>query len=306
MNLIEWNQISWNLKQEGKEGKTMSLKGIDTSKWQAGLPDATIEADFIIFKATEGVGYTDLDCTASYAEAKAAGKLLGVYHFARPDGNGPIEEADWFLSQIQGYIGEAIMVLDWEQDPKSNVAWAKQWLDRVYNKTGIRPMIYMSTSVVNSYNWSSVADAGYALWVAQYADMQPDYNYDMSHAGAAPDVNWWPAGYAMWQWTSSGILNGYGGRLDCNLFYGDAKAWKAFAQGHPEVVVIPPSQPQPPVVVPPVVTPPVVTPPVVTPPVVIPPVVTPPIVNPPVVIPPIETLWQKIWAWIISFIKGVK
>ena len=70
----------------------MTLKGIDTSSYQAGLPDKTINADFIIFKATEGVGYTDQDCNPSYQEAKAAGKLLGVYHFARPDGNGAIAD----------------------------------------------------------------------------------------------------------------------------------------------------------------------------------------------------------------------
>ena len=246
------------------------LKGIDTSKWQAGLPDATIEADFIIFKATEGVGYTDPDCAASYAETKAAGKLTGVYHFARPDGNDPISEANWFLSQIQGYIGEAILVLDWEVEPKSNVGWAKKWLDHVYDCTGVRPLIYMSTSVVNSYDWSSVAK-DYGLWVAQYQDMSPDYNYDMSNAGAMPDVKWWDGGYAMWQWTSSGRLDGYNGALDCNQFYGDRAAWTAFAKGHVDVV-IPPTQP------------PVITPPVVVPPVIVPPVVTPPVVEPPVVV----------------------
>ena len=67
-------------------------------------------------------------------------------------------------------------------------------------------------------------------------------------------------------------------------------------------------QAPPPVVVPPVVVPPVVTPPV-EPPVVTPPIVTPPVTpptTPPVVIPSIETIWQKIWTWIINFIKGVK
>ena len=258
------------------------LRGIDTSKWQAGLPDKTISADFIIFKATEGVGYTDPDCNPSYQEAKAAGKLLGVYHFARNDGNvglaGAIAEADYFLSQIKGYIGEAIMVLDWETEPKGDVAWAKTWLDRVFAKTGIRPMIYMSASVVNSHDWSSVYNNGYALWVASYRDNNIDINYDMSNAGAMPDVNW-PNGYAMWQWTSAGRLTGYGGNLDCNVFYGDKAAWTAFAQGHPAPVITPT---QPPVVEPPVVTPPVVVPPVVVPPVV-PPVVVPPVVTPPVV-----------------------
>ena len=206
----------------------MSLFGIDTSKWQAGLPDKTIRADFIIFKATEGVGYTDPDCNPSYQEAKAAGKLLGVYHFARPDGNSALAEANYFVNQIKGYIGEAILVLDWETEPKGNVAWAKAWLDRVFALTGVRPLIYMSESVVNAYNWSSVANAGYGLWVAKYRDNNIDVNYDMSNAGAVPSIKWWPF-YAMWQWTSSGRLSGWGGNLDCNIFYGDKAAWKKYA-----------------------------------------------------------------------------
>ena len=32
----------------------------------------------------------------------------------------------------------------------------------------------------------------------------------------------------MWQWTSSGRLNGYGGNLDCNVFYGDVSTWDAY------------------------------------------------------------------------------
>ena len=260
----------------------MTLRGIDTSKWQVGLSDSAIAADFIIFKATEGVGYVDPDCAPSYAEAKAAGKLLGVYHFARPDGNDPISEANFFVDNIKGYIGEAVLVLDWETEPKGNVAWAKQWLDHVVALTGVHPMIYMSASVVNEHDWSSVA-ADYALWVARYWDMATDVNYDMTNAGPLPDVNW-PNGYAMWQWTSRGRLNGYGGDLDCNVFYGSADNWRAFARNRP-VEVTPPA----PVVEP--VTPPVVEPPV-APPVIVPtPVVEPPVVVPtPVVETPVPTL----------------
>lgn len=282
------------------------LKGIDSSQWQSGLPDATINADFIIFKATEGVGFTDPDCNASYAEAKNAGKLLGVYHFARPDGNDPISEARWFYNETKGYHGEAILVLDWETEPKGNVGWAKQWLDEVQRLTGgIKPMIYMSSSVANGYDWSPIWN-DYALWVAQYPDYTPRYNYNSSGI-AMPEVNW-PYGYAMWQWTSSGIIDGWGGRLDCNEFYGDAVAWHAFAKGHPEVTVTPPVPPtQPPIiVVQPPTTPP--EPPVVVPdpePEPEPPVVVTPPTEPPVSPPVKISFWQMIINWIAKlFRKG--
>jgi len=214
----------------------MSLNGIDTSKWQSGLPDATINAAFIIFKATEGVGYIDPDCNASYQESKAAGKLLGVYHFARPDYNDPISEANFFVDNIQGYIGEAMLVLDWECEPKNNVAWAKQWLDHVYARTGVKPVIYMSESVVNSYDWSSVANADYGLWVARYRDNIDDYDYDMTLAGDYPSVNWWAQGYCMWQWTSNGHLAGWGGDLDLDIFFGDDDTWRAYTRAGGAVV----------------------------------------------------------------------
>lgn len=221
----------------------MTLRGLDTSSWQAGLPDAAIDADFIIVKATEGVGYTDADAAASYEEAKGAGKLVGSYDFARPDGNDPIVEADYYLSQTSNWIGESIMVLDWEHTPTDNVNYAKRWIDRVIQRTGITPMIYMNTSTANAFDWSGIWDY-VALWVAQYADYVTDYNYDMSGAGNMPNVNW-PNGYAMWQWTSSGRLPGYGGNLDCNVFYGDRAAWQAFCVGHPAPVIVSPNPVEP-------------------------------------------------------------
>ena len=89
-------------------------------------------------------------------------------------------------------------------------------------------MIYMSESVVNQFNWADVANADYGLWVAKYKDMNIDKNYDMTRAGNKPNVKWWKF-YAMWQWTSSGRLDGYGANLDCDVFYGDAEAWKRYA-----------------------------------------------------------------------------
>ena len=70
------------------------------------------------------------------------------------------------------------------------------------------------------------------MWVAKYRDNVPDYNYDMSNAGNMPSVKWWPF-YAMWQWTSCGMLDGYSGSLDCDVFYGDKNTWMAYAKSVP-------------------------------------------------------------------------
>lgn len=206
------------------------LKGIDISKWQAGIDLSKIDTDFVICKATEGVGYTDKYCDKLYQQAKKLGKKLGVYHFARPDlGNTATAEADWFVRETKGYHKEAMLILDWESGDLGNVTWAKQWLDRVYQKTGVKPVIYMSASVMTSYNWSSVANADYGLWVANYGSNNG--TAQESVFDRYPLKHW--SFYALWQYTSKGRLSGYNGNLDLNFFTGDKSAWDKYAGGSP-------------------------------------------------------------------------
>lgn len=198
------------------------LKGIDVSTWQA-VGTADGEYDFVICKATEGVGYTDPKCDQHYQRAKGQGKLLGVYHFARPGYNTAEAEADWFVSQIQGYIGEAVLVLDWEVEATWNVNWAKTWLDRVYQKTGVKPMIYMSASVVNGNDWSSVIKADYGLWIAYWPN---NYQYGQGWP-TSPDemtcgLGGWPF-WAIWQFSSRN------GTLDCDVAQMDKEGWLKYA-----------------------------------------------------------------------------
>lgn len=206
------------------------LKGIDISHWQKGIDLGAIDVDFVIIKATEGNGYTDVMCDTFYQKAKSLGKKLGVYHFARPDlGNSPEEEADWFIKETLGYHKEAMLVLDWESGDLTNVAWAKAWLDRVYSKTGVKPVIYMSASVMHSADWSSVVNADYGLWVANYGTN--DGTAQESVFDRYPLKYW--SFYALWQYTSKGRLNGYNGNLDLNYFSGDGTAWDKYAGGSP-------------------------------------------------------------------------
>lgn len=200
----------------------MSLNGIDVSNWQKGINLAAVPADFVIMKATEGTSYVSPDCDRQYQQAKGAGRLLGVYHYA--NGGNVQAEADWFLKNIQGYIGEAILVLDWEatNNPtfgSNDKNWCKSWCDYVYSKTGVKPLVYISQAFMNRI--SGIGD--YGLWIAQYASMDPVYGYQ-----ATP---WNEGAYscAIRQYTSNGCLSGYSGPLDLDKFYGDATAWKKYA-----------------------------------------------------------------------------
>ena len=213
------------------------LKGVDLSHWQSNF-DAFNSVDFAIIKATEGVGYVDPACDTLYQRCKKAGKLLGVYHFARPDlNNSAIAEADWFIKNIQGYIKEAILVLDWESGYLGNVEWAKAFLDRVKELTGIKAILYASRSPINSFDWSSVVAGDYGLWVA-------DYGTNTGVEGNKPAVKWWPF-YILWQYTSRGRVAGYNGNVDLNNFYGDAETWRKYATSDSNPAPAPTPAPEP-------------------------------------------------------------
>ena len=122
----------------------------------------------MICKATEGTGFVDRYCDGWIQKALQLGKKVGVYHFATGKSSG-VAEADFFYKNIKGYVGKAILVLDWESKAVSRgVSYAKAFLDRIYQLTGVKPLIYMSNSVVHAYDWSSVVNADYGLWNAGY------------------------------------------------------------------------------------------------------------------------------------------
>ena len=47
----------------------MTLNGIDISKWQSGINLSAVKADFVIVKATEGIGYVDKSCDGFFQKA---------------------------------------------------------------------------------------------------------------------------------------------------------------------------------------------------------------------------------------------
>lgn len=204
------------------------LNGFDVSNWQKSMNAGTLPGDFCICKATEGTSYVNPSCDTHYQQAKRAGKLLGVYHFA--SGSDAVKEADYFLANIQGYIGEALLVLDWEADAvKKGTAWAQNWLWRVHDRSGVWPLIYMSESVCKSYNWAEVAK-NCGLWVARYPSASK-MGYEAYPSGMSMNTGAW-ATAAIWQYTSNGYLNGVG-PLDLNHAYMTREAWSKYAGTKP-------------------------------------------------------------------------
>lgn len=199
------------------------MNGIDISSWQTGIDLTAVPADFVIIKATEGTGYVNPDCDRAYQQAKQAGKLRGVYHYA--NGGNATAEADYFLANIEGYIKDAILCLDWESQNNALCGtggpartWISNWCNRIVERTGVKPLIYASASL-----YSEVSGIGdYGLWIAQYAD-----NNDTGYQ----DTPWNEGAYdcAIRQYSSHGRLSGWNGNLDLNKAYMDVAAWGKYA-----------------------------------------------------------------------------
>ena len=209
----------------------MSLNGIDTASYQTGLDPHKVPMDFNIVKATQGTSYMNPDFSRMTSATLAAGKLLGIYHYG--GGGDPVKEADYYLAHIPGYIGKAILALDWEgmQNPKfskDDVNWCKRFCDRVYEKTGVRCFIYMSKSVCRAHNWASVAK-DYPLWCAQYANNNHT-NYQSTPWTDGGGFGAWKNA-VIYQYSSKGNLAAWSGNLDLNIAYLTKEEWAAYAKG---------------------------------------------------------------------------
>lgn len=221
----------------------MALNGIDIASWQTEINVYNgVPADFVIIKATGGNGYINPDCDRAFQQAISSGKKVAVYHFANEVGlEGTAEqEAEFFLKNIKGYIGKAVLILDWESTNKGDVGWAKRWLDYVQSKTGVKPMFYTYTNVLQSYNFSSIAKTDYGLWLADYGANNPQ-GYSQP---TPPSVPYWNF-ISMYQYTSNGQLPGWNGRLDLNVFYGDRGMWDKYANPKSNPTPAPPVPPKP-------------------------------------------------------------
>lgn len=198
------------------------MNGIDISNWQNGINLDAVPYDFIIAKATQGKTYVSPDCARQVEQARARGKLFGVYHYI--DGSSAIGEADFFIDNIENWVGDGMLCLDWESNQNSawgNEDYLRQVAQRVIDRTGIPPVIYVQQSRMAQVK--PIADAlNCALWIAQYANM---------NATGYQDAPWNEGAYscAIRQYSSCGRLSGYSGNLDLNKAYMDAAAWKKYA-----------------------------------------------------------------------------
>ena len=199
------------------------IKGIDISKWQGAVNWDSIKSsvDFCIFRSSYGVGYKDAQFARNIAEARRTGVLTGCYHYSYPELNTAEKEANWFCDVYKPEAGE-IMVLDIEEKIGSDpVGWSLSFLKVIENRYGFKPMIYLNSSLLKSYNWQPVVDNGNGLWLANYGK-------NIGQPGTKPSAGKWPF-IAIWQYSSKCNIAGIS-PVDGNIFYGTKESFKKYGK----------------------------------------------------------------------------
>lgn len=208
--------------------------GIDVSYYNQTINWNKIKASryaFAIAKASEGQNYKDPLFGTNYSEMVRLDIMRSAYHFYRFFTD-PIAQADNFLSCgfdfSQKNTLPPVIDIEWQDNNGSTnqtiinnrVTYIKnirKWLEKVEAATGRVPMIYTQKSF-----WDGIVGAPsefdrYPLWVVDYS------------RNAVPAMpSGWP-NWVMWQFSSTGAVDGITGMVDLNRFKGTQQALRKLA-----------------------------------------------------------------------------
>lgn len=194
----------------------IQIQGCDVSHWQTMSEIITISNDkslkFAIIKATEGGTYID-DQAGTYFCTLQSNKIIGFYHYARPENNDYKKEAEHFVKTIEKIAGtnNYFMALDWEGKALNYPpSWALSWLSYVEEMTGTKPLLYTGYNYLTNHKESlkAIVEHDFGLWCARYN----------SYLG---NVEPWVSA-AIWQYASL--------PYDKDIFYGTEEQLKKFCR----------------------------------------------------------------------------
>ena len=200
--------------------------GIDVSYHQGDINWENVKAagiDFAILRLgyrgySNGSLVTDSKFAAYMQDAIAAGMPLGVYFWTEAiNVDEAVQEAQYVVDKLAPYKTSITMpvVIDWELNSNSrhgglsqetNTTICTAFCDLV-KQNGYTPMIYANISDLNNNLDGVGLSQKYEIWVARY-------NNIVNNSTASFYGN-----YSMWQYSSSGSVNGISTKVDMNYWY---------------------------------------------------------------------------------------
>lgn len=213
------------------------LYGIDVSHHQDWIDWPKVRTSgvrFAFIKASEGDGYIDPMFEENMRGAAETGIAAGTYHFFLPRFD-PLSQARHYVKTIQELGGNRPTLppcVDIETPGLGKSGYnqaVKVFLEEIFRLTGRTGIIYVSPGFWNSYLPVPVY-SGYKLkgsgvdWAAEHPLWEAHYT-----TGWPYQVYPW-AGWAFWQYSSSGKIAGITTRVDLNLFSGTAEDLSALVE----------------------------------------------------------------------------
>jgi GH25 family lysozyme M1 (1,4-beta-N-acetylmuramidase) len=209
--------------------------GIDVSSYQgSGVNWSSVKSSgrsFAWAKATEGMTINDSTFSGNISRGKSAGLIMGGYHFAHPESNGPGSEENHFWSIAGGTIlsdNKTLMpMLDFEVfsghvSASSYSDWANQFNNALVadaKAAGVKITPFLYTSSCNACNFGSSVSG----WNADLAN----YNGQSSQTGTPWSVcssceAWGSGVWDAWQYTDSASVSGVSGGVDADVINGSS------------------------------------------------------------------------------------
>lgn len=189
------------------------LHGADLSTFQRGVDYVALGAaiDFGYCKTSDSEGsayFEDSMHKTHHLGLSQQGKRVGDYAFGHPSQDA-IASADFFVEHA--WFDDLRPVIDMESLSKGKTPfnagpWCLMWLERVFLKTGVRPIIYAGPYYDADMRAQCPAIASYDLWRAAY-----------------PGMTGWPVHMPQdprcvaWQWTGTGRVAGIRGNADLDI-----------------------------------------------------------------------------------------
>lgn len=195
--------------------------GPDLSHWNTpmsayGTKALTLEGDFCMIKATQGLSYID-PTFKDRLKVLSGQHHYGAYHYlSRKDGK-VLDQVKYYINTLEvlGVINESVLCLDWEEGLTKGTALeiedACKW---VADRTGRVPMIYVSYSNIN------LVPELLPVWAARWRDVDAiSYNLYSMMRNLHPNI-------VMWQWTNKKESKYFTSKIDYNVTHLDLKAWQ--------------------------------------------------------------------------------
>lgn len=205
-------------------GVRASSLGVDVSSYNGSINWAAAKAngiDFAIVRIggrgwTSGLMYDDSFALTYLRNAKNAGLKVGLYFYSTAiDTAEAVEEASLCISRLGGMPLDFPIYFDSEFSGEypngradllttsQRTEIARAFCETISN-SGYRAGVYASQNFYySSIDYSSICH--YSIWLANYTQ-----NYRV------PDFAW---SYNIWQFTSSGKVNGFSGAADMNVIF---------------------------------------------------------------------------------------